>query len=424
MSFTPGSSAIGMVRVAGIGSPTAAFTGAAVAGSLVGPQPYTVDSGLIVPDPGYNGYAFASFPIGVASGPPNSIKLVNVPSGTPSSATDVTNLLAQMSGSPAGMLFANVDLFCQMRYLVNTPGSSSITYQTIYVVGYDGPNGTGGGEVFGTISLPIVNGMRQDPESNPNGDQSMMVWDVANQLVVEGWGWQIGPNTSTPPATHNTGDTWSSGDVYQNRTCGFIKSGTGYAPLLPHGAGTVYPSGFSGYTNQTGTGYNLGQTAHADPASHGLSSSGISYMWTDVTVEEVYNLGVIAHPLALACLCTGTIRQPAIYTDGSGGTHALDQGTVFQLTVSQATINGLTLPMDRMVAQAMHDYGFIVTDTSAAQPTILFENDNAWVTTTNSPWFDNSLVGSGNWPIGTTGAGSLQSLLTSGNLRSLAPYSL
>jgi hypothetical protein len=268
-----------------------------------------------------------------------------------------------------------------------------------------------------------LNNPTGDPSTHAHGDQSMIVWDVANNIGMEGWGWEIGnstTNSNSGTSPYNFGDTWSTGQLYQVRTVGMISTGAGFAPLLPRN---------STYTGVQ-PGYSLGQSSHAAPANQGLSSSGMSYLWLDVTVNEVYNLGVIAHPLALACTTTSTIRPPALTTDGSSTGTALDQGTLFQLTITQTQINTITPPIDRMCAQAMHDYGFFVTDT-AGSVAILFENDNSWVNGNavpfKSPWYNNTLtggVGLNQFPLQTTGGTSLNSFLTSGNLRSISTYSL
>ena len=100
------------------------------------------------------------------------------------------------------------------------------------------------------------------------------------------------------------------------------------------------------------------------PAPYGLSASGISYLATIVTEEDVAS-GTINHAISVGLPRCNRSVYPASRTDCSTDTGQPGEGQWFRFPPGLAMPSGLN-PFAQMVFKAIQSYGMVVTDQSGA----------------------------------------------------------
>jgi hypothetical protein len=97
---------------------------------------------------------------------------------------------------------------------------------------------------------------------------------------------------------------------------------------------------------------------------YGLSASGISYLATTITENDIAS-GWIGHAIAVTLPhCNGSV-YPADRTDCGGGSGQPGEGQWFRFPANLAMPSGLT-PFGQMVFKAIQTYGMVVTDQGGA----------------------------------------------------------
>jgi hypothetical protein len=112
------------------------------------------------------------------------------------------------------------------------------------------------------------------------------------------------------------------------------------------------------------------------PSPFGMSASGISYLATTITQNDVAS-GSINHALAVDLPgCSAPPVAPADRTDCNDGTNQAHEGTWYRLPAGLAMPAGLT-PFAQMVFRTLQTYGMVVVDYAGAVM-IEAESDADW----------------------------------------------
>ena len=123
----------------------------------------------------------------------------------------------------------------------------------------------------------------------------------------------------------------------------------------------VHQSG-SGYTACWGGKLDMATSDGVFPAPYGLSATGISYLGTAVTEEDVAS-GTIDHAIAMSVPRCNYGTYPATRYDCGSDPGEPAEGQWFRFPANLAMPSGLT-PFAQMVFKAAQTYGLVITDQS------------------------------------------------------------
>ncbi|TMM17210.1 MAG: hypothetical protein E6G01_06575 [Actinobacteria bacterium] len=150
-----------------------------------------------------------------------------------------------------------------------------------------------------------------------------------------------------------------------------------------------------------GGGLNALTSSGVFPYPFGSSASGISYLATTITEDDVAS-GHINHAIPLQIKTCNGFTAPADRTDCGSNPGTPPEGTWFRMPQSTPMPAGLT-PFGQMVFRSLQQYGAVVTDRAGAVMTEA-ENTNDW-----------ALAGhTGTDPITTASAGQPEWLVLNG----------
>ncbi|HET6874448.1 MAG TPA: hypothetical protein VFH70_06695 [Acidimicrobiales bacterium] len=291
------------------------------------------------------------------------------PLSTSSTSAVLTTAVSTASGVPD--LFPNSFFDHSVSAQPVAAGSSSLVaslvnqYQTYY--GYIGVN-----------RLPIFT----VPATQPLVKVSLASGCYGSFLAT------LGPGVPIPPGAYNsnTSDEWMI----------VSQPSTGQAWELWKATQTN-----GQWSACWGGGLNTLTSTGVFPAPFGASATGISYLATTITEDDVAS-GQIDHAIALQIPKCNNYVAPADRTDcktgmaGGSTPGTPPEGTWFRLPATTPMPAGLT-PFAQMVFQALKTYGAVVTDHAGAVMTEA-ENSNDWA-------FEGHI---GTDPITTAFAGKLQ----------------
>jgi hypothetical protein len=111
------------------------------------------------------------------------------------------------------------------------------------------------------------------------------------------------------------------------------------------------------------------------PYPYGVAASGISYMGTLITENDILS-GQINHVLAITVNACNVDVAPANRTDCGYDPGEPSEGTWLRLPANLAMPSGLT-PLGQMVFEALQNYGAVVTDRSS-NVNVEAENSADW----------------------------------------------